>query len=171
VQLGPYEVPSKLAPFFNCWGDTVPDEDERFETRIHQCGTDDSVYISRQLQSSIISLRHRQLQSGELNPARFYQLYTMYFEGNHSQLPGEEEDFSPFRCETDFVENGSLAFKATFCVRRYRAFEGLYDVVFKAAALGREDTGLETALVLSAVSFENAERLARSYLEAIRWKE
>ena len=58
---------------------------------------------------------------------------------------------------------------ATTCARSYRELDGLYDVVFKAAALGEEKQGLETALVLSAVSWENAERIARRYLESIAW--
>ena len=120
---------------------------------------------------SIVRFRHRQLQSLELSPARFYELYTSFFEGNYSQLRGSEEDLTPFRCRTRFIENESLRFKATFCVRRYRGLEGLYDAVFKTAALGRDDSGLESALVMSSVSFENAERLARRYLEALAWSE
>jgi len=42
--------------------------------------------------------------------------------------------------------------------------------VIKATALGAGDTGLVTALTLSGVSFENAQRLARRYLERIAWR-
>jgi S1-C subfamily serine protease len=169
VQLGHYRVPSKLAPFFECWGDRQEDDDDLYEILVHQCSTDDSVFISRDQHSAIVALRHRRLASTRLGAERFYELYSASFEGNHSQKWGRADDFSAFRCRTGFVENSTLTFKTTFCVRRYRRFEGLYDAVFKAATLGESGSGLETALVLSAVSFESAERLARRYLEEIAW--
>ena len=81
------------------------------------------------------------------------------------------ETFTPFSCRTRFVDSRGLVLKTTFCSRRYLDYPGLHDVLFKAAVLGREDTGLETALRLSAVSFENARRLARRHLEGIEWAE
>ena len=69
------------------------------------------------------------------------------------------------------MENNGVTVKAVLCVRRYRKLEGLYDVVLKAAVLGETDLGLETTLVLSGVSFANAEKLSKRYLETIAWSE
>lgn len=171
VRLGRYELPSKLAPFFNCWGDSTHDEEDLYESVVHSCSTYDNVYISRGQSASIVQVRHLEVHSDELNTARFYQLYTGFFERNNSFKWGSEEVFTPFRCETGFVENSDVSFKTTFCVRRYKKLEGLYDAVFKAAILGEKSVGVNTALVLSAVSFENAALLARRYLEAIQWAE
>ncbi len=171
VRLGPYSAPTEPAPYFSCWGDTTHADDDLYESRVHECFTEDRVFVSEDHNFAIVRFRHRQLQSRGLSPSRFYELYTSYFEGNYSQLVGSEDDLTPFRCRTRFVTNGTLPLKATFCVRRYRALDGLYDAVFKAAALGRENAGLETALVMASVSFENAERLARRYLEALQWGE
>ena len=120
---------------------------------------------------STATVRHRQLRSDQLGPARFYELYTGFFESNNRDLWGREEDFTEFRCRTRFVDHGGRVFKTAFCVRRYRKLDGLYDAVFKAAALGDPAAGFETALVLSAVSFENAERLAHQYFRGISWSE
>jgi hypothetical protein len=128
------------------------------------------VYVSETQGFSLVQLRHRQLDTKKLSPARFYELYSAYFEDNNSNLWGTEEDYTEFRCNTRFVSNATLPMKATFCVRRYRKLAGLYDAVLKAAALGNENEGFETALVLSAVSFENALRISRAYLESIAWK-
>jgi hypothetical protein len=170
VRLGHYEAPTRLAPHFNCWGDTLQDDDDLFEGLSHECFTEDRIYVSENQGFSIVQLRHRQLSTKELSPARFYGLYSAYFEDNSSDLWGTEEDYTEFRCNTRFVANPTLPLKATFCVRRYRKLAGLYDAVLKAAALGRDDEGFETSLVLSAVSFENALRLSRAYLESIAWK-
>jgi hypothetical protein len=171
VQMGSFRAPTRLAPFFNCWGDSEDDEKTLFESRSHSCFTHDHVFVSEEQSFSIVELHHRQLSTAKLGPQRFYALYSDYFEGNHSQRWGPHDDFTPFRCHTDFVSNGELVFKASFCARRYRDLEGLYDVVFKAAALGRSAEGFETALLLSAVALEPARELARRTLESIRWAE
>ena len=118
-----------------------------------------------------VTLRHRALESRALSPARFFAIYSQFFEGNHSEMWGSEEDFTAFRCRTRFVRDRDLTFKTAFCARRYLAYDGLYDVVFKAALLGRERAGVESALVLSAISVENAARLAERHLEGIAWNE
>lgn len=171
VALGRFRVPSQPAAFFSCWGDTLHDTDDLYEARVHECASDDEVYLSKRHSTAILQMRHRELRSQALSPSRFYSLYSETFEGNHSELWGSADDFTPFRCETRFVETATGVFKAAFCARRYRAYEGIFDVVFKAALLGHPRSGLETALVLSGVSFENAERLARRHLEAIAWND
>ena len=47
--------------------------------------------------------------------------------------------------------------------------DGLYDAVLKAVSLGSPGTALDTSLVLSGVSYENAELLSRRFVEAIEW--
>jgi S1-C subfamily serine protease len=171
VALGRYRVPGAPAAYFDCWGDTTHDDDDLYESLIHQCDSDDWVFIDEDHVLAPVWFRHRRLGTDDLPSSAFFDLYSAFFEDSMSQLAGNEQLFTPFRCRTRFVSNGGLVFKAAFCARAYRELEGLYDVVFKAAALGRKRQGLETALVLSAVSFENAERLARRYLEQITWSD
>ena len=76
-----------------------------------------------------------------------------------------------FECDTAYVTNkAGLTFKTVFCARAYKKLAGLYDVTFKAVTLEAPDAGLETAVALSAVSFERAVAFSQRYLEAIRWK-
>jgi serine protease Do len=171
VAMGKYRAPTRLAPHFNCWGNATHAEEALHRSITHRCYTHDNIYLSEDHNFSPIRLRHRQVESDELNPVQFYNMYSNFFEGNHSQFWGQKKNFTPFRCRTKFVDNGGLTFKTVFCVRRYRKLTGVFDAVFKAAALGDPRGGFETALVLSAVSFENAERLAQRYLEAIQWRE
>ncbi len=116
-------------------------------------------------------MRHQQVQSFDLSTPAFYSLYSGFFQDSYESIEGDLEDFTEFRCETGFVTHAKLTFKTAFCLRRYQRMEGLYDVLFKAAALGQDHRGLETGLQLSAVSFDNAKLLARRHLEAIEWAE
>ena len=114
-------------------------------------------------------LRQRGRRSRGFAEPTSIELYTSYFEGNASELEGSREVFTPFACHNRFVQSGGNTFKTSFCARRYVRLPGLYDVVFKAALLGRDDAGLETALGMSAIGFENALRLSRRHLEGIAW--
>jgi S1-C subfamily serine protease len=167
VELGPFRMPTRPAPFFNCWADAAREEQRPFQLVDHQCSTDDRIFIANDLWSGVIRFRHRLLTSDELGSQRFYKLYTNLFRDSYGWLGGTEEDVTRFRCESDLVEQSGAVFKAVFCTRRYRKLERLYDVVFKAASLGEERRGVETTLVLSGVSFENGHALARRYLAAI----
>jgi hypothetical protein len=171
VPLGPFRVPSAPAAYFDCWGDRADEDGDRYESLVHYCNTDDWVFISEEHVLAPITFQHRQLAGEALPSPAFFDLYSGFFEGSSSQLAGNDRLFTPFRCHTRFVDSGGQPFKTTFCARAYRELEGLYDVVFKAAALGRSRQGLETSLVLSAVSFENAEQLARRYFAEIQWSE
>jgi serine protease Do len=171
IRLGDFMLPSKLAPFFKCWGDSDQKETKRYKTINHKCSTDDYLFISGSQRSGIIDINHRLITTDELNPIAFYTLYSALFSQYTGYLYGNEDDVTSYKCETDIVGNDRLPFKVAFCVRRYKKLEGLYDMVFKAAVLGRGDTGLETTLILSGVSFEKAVDMAKGYLEAISWKE
>jgi hypothetical protein len=170
VAMGPYSAPTQPAPYFNCWGDAQHDDDDRYEAFAHQCTTDDWVFVSNERTLSLMQLYHQHVRSRELTPAQLHALLSQFFESNHSSLWGAEKDLTEFRCRTRFVRQGGAVWKTAFCARRYRELRGLHDVVFKAAAFGRSDVGFDTALVLGGVSLENAERLARRYLEALAWK-
>jgi S1-C subfamily serine protease len=164
-------APTRPAPFFNCWGDAQHDDEVLYQALLHECSSDDSIFLSRRVSIQPVELRHRHLETRSMTPQRFFAAYSQFFESNHSEKWGTSKDFSAFRCRTRFVKSGEMTFKTVFCARRYLHYEGLYDVVFKAALLGRDSAGLESALVLSAFEFDNARRLARRHLESIGWNE
>jgi len=58
-----------------------------------------------------------------------------------------------------------------YCARGYKKFFGLYDVVLKAATVDQKKMGLQTALLLTGVSFQNAQQFAKKYLDSITWQQ
>ena len=170
VRIGPFELPTQPAPFFRCWADADRDHDGQYETVDHQCSTDDYIYLSGSQSSGIVSLAHKVLLSRGLNPLRFYNLYSNEFRLDHTASEGAEgTDVTEYRCRNDNIRRQDMVIKARFCIRRYTNYDGLYDADLKAAVLGARDAGVVTELTLSGVSFENATRIARKYLDRIRW--
>ncbi len=170
LRLGDARVPTRPAPWFDCWGDALHEEEDLYEAWYHRCTSSDWIYVSDDHTLAPVWMAHQSMRSRGLAAPRFAELYTRHFEDNASQLEGSEEVFTPFSCHTRFVESAGDRFKTTFCARRYVRLPDLYDVVFKAALLGRDDAGAETALVMSAIGWENALRLSRRHLESVAWK-
>jgi serine protease Do len=172
LTIGPFALPTQPAAFFRCWADADRDEDALYEFVDHRCSTDDYIYLSGSQSSGIVSMTHRVLVSRGLSPLRFYALYTgqfrqATFDGGFEFESGD--NLTDYRCRDDNVRRDGLVMRVSFCVRRYRKYRGLYDARIKAAVLGARDAGVVTQLNLSGVSFENAEQLARQYLDRIRW--
>jgi len=171
VDLGGVSVPTEPATYFNCWADAYREDDVPYETVDHSCSTDDYIFLSDELVSGQLWFYHRSLESDELNRFQFASLFTSEFHQTYHGLGGGENEVTEFRCHADTVARSELRLKTIFCLRGYRKLEGLYDVVLKAATIGRPVSGLETVLVASGVTFENARALSEWYLEQISWAE
>ena len=170
VRIGHCRLPGQLSPFFKCWGDSSHEENSPYRSIDHRCSTDDYIYISGEHSSGIMRFSHRFITSDEMNPFRFNHVYSESFKSSGHYMPGNEEEVTKFECKSGTVKRGEIVFKTAFCARGYRKLRGLYDVVFKAAVLGSENSGLETELDISGVSFEKAVVLTKGYLEMITWE-
>ncbi|MGQ0715272.1 MAG: S1C family serine protease [Gemmatimonadaceae bacterium] len=170
VTLGSFELPSAPARFFKCWANATHDEERPYEIARHQCSTDDWLFIADEQSTGIVELEHRVLSSRSLNALRFSALYTYQFDATGEEPYGDKEQVTRFRCTAENVRTESATLRAALCMRRYRNLPGLYDAVVRSAVLGRKGTGVVSVFQLSGVSFENAQRVARRYLERIAWQ-
>ncbi len=169
IRLGPYAVPTKPAEFFRCWADAVRRKELPYAAVTHDCSTDDYIFVSSEQSSGIVRFYHQLLSTTELNPAQFFTLYSGQFQSGNVALFGNEEEVTPFRCQTRIVQNQTGKLKAVLCARQYVKLPGLYDAVLKVAALGARNAGLISTLSLSGASFDNIQALSRRYLQRIKW--
>jgi hypothetical protein len=170
VVLGPYDLPTKPTELFRCWADAVRRKELPYVSVSHDCSTDDYIFVSAEQSSGIVRFLHQLLSTEELNPLRFFTLYSGQFQAGNATVVGNEEEVTPFRCETRNVSAATGKLKAVLCARQYLKLPGLYDAVFKAATLGSRNAGLVTTLSLSGVSFDNVQTISRRYLENIKWR-
>ena len=170
VELGPYDLPTKPTEFFRCWADAVRRKELPYMSVIHDCSTDDYIFVSSEQSSGIVRFFHQFLSTEELNPLRFFTLYSAQFQAGNAAMFGNEEEVTPFRCQTSNVEVAKGKLKAVLCARQYLKLPGLYDAVFKAATIGARNAGLVSTLSLSGVSFDNVQSVSRRYMENIKWR-
>ena len=169
VVLGPYAVPTKPADFFRCWADAVRRKELAYAVVSHDCSTDDYIFVSSEQSSGIVRFYHQLLSTAELNPPQFFTLYSAQFQAGNVAVFGNEDEVTPFRCQTRIVQSPTGKLKTVLCARQYVKLPGLYDAVLKSATLGARNVGLVTTLSLSGVSFNNIQTLSRRYLENIKW--
>jgi S1-C subfamily serine protease len=170
VVLGPYVLPTKPTDFFRCWADAVRRKELPYVSVTHDCSTDDYIFVSSQQSSGIVRFYHQLLSTTELNPLRFFTLYSGQFQAGNAAMFGNEEEVTPFRCQTRNVATATGKLKAVLCARQYLKLPTLYDAVFRAATLGSRNAGLVSTLSLSGVSFENVQGLSQRYMENIKWR-
>jgi serine protease Do len=170
VALGPYDLPTRPADFFRCWADALRRKELPYVAVTHDCSTDDYIFVSSEQSSGIVRFYHQMFSTEELNPARFFSLYAGQFQGGGAAMWGNEEEVTPFRCQTRNVATPTGKLKGVLCARQYIKLPGLYDAVFKAATLGSRNTGLVTTLALSGATFDNVQAVTRRYMENIKWR-
>jgi hypothetical protein len=170
IALGPYELPSKPTDFFRCWADAVRRQELPYVSVTHDCSTDDYIFVSSEQSSGIVRFFHQLVSTEELNPLRFFTLYTAQFQANNAAVFGNEEEVTRFRCQTRNVDTATGKLKGVLCARQYVKLPGLYDAIFKAATLGARNAGLVSTLSLSGVSFDNVQTVSRRYMENIKWR-
>jgi serine protease Do len=170
ISLGPYTLPTKPADFFRCWADAVRRKELPYVAVTHDCSTDDYIFVSSEQSSGIVRFYHQLLSTAELYPPQFFNLYSAQVQAGNTAVFGNEEEVTPFRCQTRNVQTQQGKVKAVLCARQYVKLPGLYDAVFRVATLGATNVGLVSTLSLSGVSFENIEALSRRYMESIKWR-
>ncbi|HZP94549.1 MAG TPA: serine protease [Burkholderiales bacterium] len=165
--LGGYRVPASVGEFMRCWGRAEDEQTKLYRASTQICSLEDAIFVFENVRTGWIDFEHTLLESRKLGWMRFYKLYETRFATVANPPPGLEEDFTEFRCRTEFVHNDSLMLRAAICLRAYKRLPGLYDLWMRAATLDAYDHGLQTTLTLLGVSFDNGERFAQRYLEAI----
>ncbi|MGD9835408.1 MAG: serine protease, partial [Piscinibacter sp.] len=112
-----------------------------------------------------ISVRHESYDGSKLGALRFAAQHGQSF---------RNEGFSRLRldlqtrpqCKEDFIDRDGLVLRAVVCMRAYKKLPQLYDVSVLVATLDQAAAGVQGRFDAQGVSFANAQRLARHYLQA-----
>ena len=168
-EMGHYRLPTELAPYIKCWGDTRPKRKNLYNYAFRACSTNDEIYLSTEQRTGILKFRNELMSTTELNPTRFYNLLEEHFNNPHLAMPGDEDQVTEYQCLNDFVSHNGLDSKVVYCLREYKEYPGLYDSFMTATTLMAEDEALHTTLTIAGASKENTLNFSRMFLETIQW--
>jgi len=169
---GPLMIPREITPWLSCSGSGSEADTETPWVESHSnCTLNDRIYLSRTLDTGPVELIFGWYQSESLNEFQFSRMFeqTTFMPFNRSG----EDDITEFECREDWVifENLSpVEFKASYCLRAYLDYPGLYDVLYVARALMPESEGLHVHYTLAGVGRDKAMEFHRHLLRALSWK-
>jgi S1-C subfamily serine protease len=162
-----YLVPVPPDVFMRCWGSSEPSRTGGLDFERSDCVMDTRIFVG-DFNTGTVALRHESYDGSKLGPLRFAARYSQSFRNEaFTRLPAQHQ--TKPRCNEDFIDRDGLPLRAVVCLRAYKKLPQLYDVSVLVATLDQSEAGVQGRFDAQGVSFANAQRLARHYLDAYRW--
>lgn len=164
------KVPDEVVDFVRCWGESnVEKAQDKLKKVSAFCSQDDQVFLSQRFTTGPVQMQFMYLQAPELHPLQFFREYELELGGARPDNQANKDDVTPFQCDEQLVLHAGQHAKVVYCVRAYRHYKDLYDVLYLAAALDGQQQGLMSHYTLSGVSEQQANAFRRKFSEAVQW--
>lgn len=162
-QLGSYLVPVRESDQLRCRGSASTRQRTGYSWDSIRCATESQVYVSDELRTGHITIRHNLLRRSELDQWRFARTARQMFSSQvhrsrlNSRISGPE-------CTEDFVDSNGVPLRAVLCFSAYNKLDGLYTLDLFTVTTDDPDNALLSQLSMHGVSWGNGLRLAEAYL-------
>lgn len=170
LNLRQFQLPGVISPTVRCWDNSAKlNAVARYKRYQIRCANQNHVYLDSDNHFvGRLSYEYYWLESDELNPIQFYNLYESLNKDQIETKPGREIA-SNFNCETWFIEVSMQEMKSNLCRREYLDYPGMSDVLFTAALTGHADRGFFVTLIMTGVDFDSTLPLIQKFLEETEW--
>ena len=174
AELGPYRMLETTAPWFSCSARTNADATPKPRASINStsCAGDTGLFVASDLNTGPIQVQYSYVKTIDLNQFQLSALLMRIGQVRLGVGGPFRKWYTPERCHEDFVSAAvgpdHPLLKAVWCVRAYREFQGIYDVVLVAVTQDNGREALVSQLNLPAVGYEDAMALGKRFLEAVR---
>lgn len=171
-EFGAGKVPDEVAPFVRCWGESNVEKDEnRLKKVAAFCSQSEEIFLSQNFTTGRVEMQFEWLEAKDLHPLQFFNLYEQNISRARADNQATKQDVTPFECQHQVVrqDSGHHA-KTIYCVRAYRQYAGLFDVLYMSASLDRQQQGLISHYTLSGVSQPTAKAFNDKFSGAVQWR-
>jgi serine protease Do len=170
LNLRQFQLPGVISPTVRCWDNSAKlNAVARYKRYQIRCANQNHVYLDAANHFvGRLSYEYYWLESDQLNPVQFFNLYESLNKDQIDTKPGREI-VSNFNCETWFIEVSTQEMKSNLCRREYLDYPGMSDVLFTAALTGHADRGFFVTLILTGVDFDSTLPLIQKFLEETEW--
>lgn len=169
VPLGDVLVPSEIAKYFKCWGNSDKDPDILYSHTYSYCSSRDDIYLSSAFRTGFMEFWFDWYATEQLDAFRFYNVYGDSFH-NVEGAKADKENASNFVCKTAFVEVNDMDWKVALCLRKYKKYLRLYEFILSAALTSETNKGIVANFSISGVEKETGLKFSQKFLESIQWK-
>ncbi len=165
------KIPDEVTGFIRCWGESnVEKTQDKIKKVMAFCSQDDLIYLSERFSTGPVQMQFLWLQGHDMHPLQFFQQYEQEASNVRPDNQATKEDVTPFECEQQVVEQQGRKSKVVYCVRAYRQFADLYDVLYLATSLGDGLEAVSSHYTLAGVSADQAQAFRRKFSEAVSWQ-
>ena len=173
--LGEMTVGGEISSYFKCWGNTrEAGENDALHTSIDSnCSSQDNIFISGRFQTGAIDYQYTWLESEELNNFRMASLLGDSASHMYTRNIATEEDVTNYQCSQEFVgadRQPEGQWRKVLCVRQYKSYPSLFDVLYLGVLLGGGDSGLSSHFALSGVTMDNALNFLDRFMGLQKWR-
>ncbi|MDG1732004.1 MAG: serine protease [Thalassotalea sp.] len=165
-------IPDVGVNYIRCWGDSNADKpDALIFKAVTNCQMEEYVYISESLTTGQIDMEFHYFAAPELSSARFYQIYQAQIARANTGNNVSKEDVTEFECQHDItgLEDQSIKNKSILCVRAYKEYQGLFDVMYIAASVDKNNKALVSHFTLAGVEKELSQQFSKKFMESVKW--
>lgn len=162
-----YRVPVPSDQFMRCWGSSEPSRTGGLDVERSDCVMDTRIFVG-DYTTGAIGVRHESYDGAKLGTMRFAARYSASFRNEAFTRLRSEHQTKP-QCHEDYLDRNGLALRAVVCLRAYKKLPGLYDLAVLVATLDQPQAGVQGRFDAQGLSFANAQKLAKHYLEAYAW--
>jgi hypothetical protein len=162
-----YRVPVPVDLFMRCWGTSAPSRSGGIDMERSDCVMDTRIFVG-DYTTGAISVRHESYDGTKLGTLRFASRYSVSFRNERFTRLRAEHQTKP-QCHEDYVDRNGLALRAVVCLRAYKKLPELYDLSVLVATLDQPRAGVQGRFDAQGLTFANAQKLARHYLEGYSW--
>jgi S1-C subfamily serine protease len=170
---GPYRGLESAAPWMTCWAATNADQLPKPRTAVNttRCTSATGIFVSDRILTGRLDLSYSHYKAIDLNAFQFAKELSQRGGPSFGGGGGGGKRLTEQECRDDFVAASAArpVLRATWCMRAYREFEGLYNVTLLALTQDRDREALLAQLTMQGVSHANAVALGRRFMEAIQW--
>lgn len=174
ASFGEAVVPSEIAPQVRCWGYSDDDPDILYSHAVTTCNSEEQIHLSGSFTTGNVAYQFNWLESETLNTAQFYNMYSEKIAKAYADNEAGKEDVTEFVCHEGFIKEMSssakkVITKSTFCVREYKKYRKLFDVLFFGASVHLETQALISHFTIAGTEKDQAMAFLRKFIESIRW--
>lgn len=162
-----YAVPVPANPFMRCRGRSIESRTGGLDVTRSLCDMASNVFVG-EFTTGWMATAHDSYDGAKLGALRFSARYSKVF-GKETFVRLAAEHQTKPQCREDFVDRSGLPLRVVVCMKAYKKLPTLYDASVLVATVDRSTSGVQGRLEVQGVTYANALRLTRHYLEAYGW--
>ena len=164
---GPYRLPLPSEAFFRCWSNDQSNS-SAFKFERTDCRMESRVSTG-QFSTGFMAMRHEVYDGRGLNEARYAAIFGEAFR-NEGFVATKNSQRTLSQCQESTINQKGLILRAVVCLNALKKHAGLYDLNVLVGSMNEGHTGLQARMDVTGVSYANAQRLLKKYLEGFAWQ-